>query len=54
VVNEADDGLGRVVVIGADEDDPRRGVPVSEFGGPGIVQPTQGVGPEWLKREFVK
>jgi 2',3'-cyclic-nucleotide 2'-phosphodiesterase (5'-nucleotidase family) len=53
-VNEADDGLGRVEVVGADPNDPRRGVPVSEFGGPGIVQPTQGVGPEWLKREFVK
>ncbi len=45
-VNLTDDGLGRVTAI-----DP---VPVSEFGGPGIVQPTQGAGAEWLKREFVK
>ncbi|TCK19550.1 2',3'-cyclic-nucleotide 2'-phosphodiesterase (5'-nucleotidase family) [Thiogranum longum] len=29
------------------------GVPVSEFGGPGIVQPTQGAGPAWMKRELV-
>jgi len=53
-VTEADHGLGRVQVVGADPDDPRRGVPVSEFGGEGIVQPTQGVGPAWLKREFVE
>ena len=45
-VNLADHGLGRVVAI--------EGVPVSEYGGPGIVQPTQGAGPEWLKREFVE
>ena len=44
-VNLTDDGLGRVNAI-----DP---VPVSEFGGPGIVQPTQGAGAEWLKREFI-
>jgi 2',3'-cyclic-nucleotide 2'-phosphodiesterase (5'-nucleotidase family) len=44
-VNLADDGLGRVTAV-----DP---VPVSEFGGAGIVQPTQGAGAEWLKREFV-
>ncbi|MDH5515994.1 MAG: 5'-nucleotidase C-terminal domain-containing protein, partial [Gammaproteobacteria bacterium] len=49
-VNQTDDGLGRVEVVGADPLDPRRGVPVSEHGGPGIVQPTQGVGPAWLKR----
>lgn len=42
-VNIADDGLGRVTTI-----DP---VPVSEFGGAGIVQPTQGAGATWLKRE---
>ena len=52
-VTEESHGLGRVVVVGADSSDPRRGVPVSEYGGPGIVQPTQGVGPAWLKREFV-
>ena len=45
IVNVADDGLGRVTAV-----DP---VPVSEFGGPGIVQPTQGAGAEWLKREFI-
>jgi len=53
-VTEASHKLGRVEVVGADPDDPRRGVPVSEFGGEGIVQPTQGVGPAWLKREFVE
>jgi len=35
------------------------GVPVSEYGNPlgvtdNIVQPTQGAGPEWMKREFVE
>jgi hypothetical protein len=45
-VNLTDDGLGRVNPI-----DP---VPVSEFGGPGIVQPTQGAGASWLKRLFSK
>ena len=44
-VNVTDDGLGRINAV-----DP---VPVSEFGGAGIVQPTQGAGAEWLKREFV-
>jgi len=44
-VNLTDDGLGRVTAV-----DP---VPVSEFGGPGIVQPTQGAGATWLKREFI-
>ena len=45
-VTVADHGLGRVNAV-----DP---VPVSEFGGAGIVQPTQGAGSEWLKREFVE
>jgi len=45
-VTQASHGLGRVTPI-----DP---VPVSEFGGAGIVQPTQGAGAEWLKREFVE
>jgi sulfur-oxidizing protein SoxB len=45
-VNLTDHGLGRVNAI--------EGVPVSEYGGAGIVQPTQGVGPEWEKREFVQ
>ncbi|KPJ91746.1 MAG: hypothetical protein AMJ53_10880 [Gammaproteobacteria bacterium SG8_11] len=44
-VNLAEDGPTRVNAI-----DP---VPVSEHGGTVIVQPTQGAGPEWMKREFV-
>ncbi len=43
-VTVADHGLGRVNAI-----DP---VPVSEYGGPGIVQPTQGAGAQWLDRDF--
>ena len=43
-------GLGRIEVVGADPTDERRGVPTSEFGGKGIVQPTQGAGARWLKR----
>lgn len=39
-------GLGRVTALTP--------VPESEYGGPGIVQPTQGVGPAWMKREFVQ
>ncbi len=38
-------GRGRVNAV--------TGVPVSEFGGAGIVQPTQGAGPAWMKREIV-
>jgi len=30
------------------------GAPISEYGGEGIVQATQGSGPAWLKREFVQ
>jgi len=45
-VTEDDHGLGRVTAL-----DP---VPVSEFGGAGIVQPTQGAGAEWLKRDLVE
>ncbi len=44
-VTQASHGLGRVTAL-----DP---VPVSEFGGAGIVQPTQCAGATWLKREFV-
>lgn len=44
-VDNSTDGLGRVTAV--------TGVPASEYGGAGIVQPTQGVGPAWLKREFV-
>ncbi len=39
-------GLGRVNAV--------TGVPVSEFGGAGIVQPTQGAGPAWMKRELIQ
>ncbi len=46
VVNVGTDGLGRVTAVTP--------VPVSEFGGPGIVQPTQGAGAQWLAREFVE
>lgn len=49
-VTTTNHGLGRVEVVGADPLDERRGVPESEFGGEGIVQPTQGAGAEWLKR----
>lgn len=45
-VTAASHGLGRVNAVTS--------VPTSEFGGPGIVQPTQGAGPAWMKREFVK
>ena len=45
VVDNSTHGLGRVTAV--------TGVPASEYGGPGIVQPTQGAGPAWLKREFV-
>lgn len=38
-------GLGRATSLD--------GIPVSEYGGSVIVQPTQGAGPEWMKREFV-
>ncbi len=49
-VNLDDHGLGRVNAVD--------GVPASEYGNPpgvpdNIVQPTQGSGPAWLKREFV-
>jgi len=45
VVDVSTHGLGRVTSI--------PGVPTSEYGGPGIVQPTQGAGPAWLSRGFV-
>lgn len=48
-ITTAAHGLGRVEVVGADPLDERRGVPISEFGGEGIVQPTQGAGSAWLK-----
>jgi len=44
-ITTIDHGLGRVEAV--------TGVPVSEHGGAGIVQPSQGAGPAWLKREFV-
>lgn len=49
-VSEQSHGLGRIRVVGADPADPRRGVPESALGGPGIVQPVQGAGAEWLYR----
>ena len=45
VVDAGTHGLGRINAV--------TGIPASEYGGPGIVQPTQGAGPAWLKREFV-
>jgi S-sulfosulfanyl-L-cysteine sulfohydrolase len=45
VIDVLTHGLGRVSAV--------TGVPASEYGGPGIVQPTQGAGPVWLGREFV-
>jgi 2',3'-cyclic-nucleotide 2'-phosphodiesterase (5'-nucleotidase family) len=45
VVDASTHGLGRINAV--------TGIPASEYGGPGIVQPTQGAGPTWLKREFV-
>jgi hypothetical protein len=45
VVDASTHGLGRVNAV--------TGIPASEYGGSGIVQPTQGAGPTWLKREFV-
>ncbi|MCO6412543.1 MAG: 5'-nucleotidase C-terminal domain-containing protein [Thiogranum sp.] len=44
-INLADHGLGRVNAVD--------GVPVSEHGDAGIVQPTQGAGPAWMAREFI-
>jgi 2',3'-cyclic-nucleotide 2'-phosphodiesterase (5'-nucleotidase family) len=45
VVDASTHGLGRINAV--------TGIPASEYGGLGIVQPTQGAGPTWLKREFV-
>jgi len=53
-ITSASHGLGRVEVIDADPLDGRRGVPASEFGGEGIVQPTQGAGSGWLKRGVLR
>jgi hypothetical protein len=50
VISTARHGLGRVEVVDADPQDPRRGVPRSEYGGADIVQPTQGAGPQWQDR----
>ena len=44
VVDSSTHGLGRVTAL--------TGVPVSEYGGEGIVQPTQGAGPAWLQRTY--
>jgi hypothetical protein len=55
VVTTADDGLGRVTSVNCASDSgcDSQGVPISEYGGVGIVQPSQGAGPAWEKREFV-
>ena len=53
-ITTATHGLGRVEVVGADPLDERRGVPESEFGGEGIVQPTQGAGSGWLRRGVLR
>jgi hypothetical protein len=52
-ITTADHGLGRVVGICTPPQNCKNGAPISEFGGDGIVQPSQGAGPTWLKREFV-
>jgi len=54
-ITTADHGLGRVKSehCAGDFGCTPEGVPISEFGGTGIVQPSQGSGPAWLKREFV-
>jgi len=52
-ITTADHGLGRVVGICTPPQNCKNGAPISEFGGDGIVQPSQGAGPAWLKREFV-
>ncbi|MBU1192692.1 MAG: bifunctional metallophosphatase/5'-nucleotidase [Gammaproteobacteria bacterium] len=44
VIDNSTHGLGRVTAV--------TGVPASEYGGPGIVQPTQGAGPVWMERVF--
>ena len=53
-ITKATHGLGRAEVVGADPLDERRGVPKSEFGGKGIVQPTQGAGSGWLRRGVLR
>jgi 2',3'-cyclic-nucleotide 2'-phosphodiesterase (5'-nucleotidase family) len=45
-INTPEHGLGRVNAV--------TGVPASEYGGPGIVQPTQGAGPAWMQRGYVR
>ena len=50
-VDASTDGLGRVHGICKPAENCIGGAPVSEYGGPGIVQATQGAGPAWLKRE---
>jgi len=44
VIDNSTHGLGRVTAV--------TGVPASEYGGPGIVQPTQGAGLVWMERVF--
>ncbi len=54
VIDDSTDGLGRVSSHCESEFGcTPEGAPLSEYGGDGIVQATQGSGPSWLKREFV-
>jgi sulfur-oxidizing protein SoxB len=54
VIDASTDGLGRVNSHCISEFGcTPEGAPLSEYGGDGIVQATQGSGPAWLKREFV-
>ena len=54
-ITTATHGLGRVTSAhcAGDFGCTPEGVPYSEYGGDGIVQPSQGSGPAWLQREFV-
>lgn len=53
-ITTASHGLGRVTGNCTPPQNCRDGAPISEYGGEGIVQATQGAGPAWLKREFVE
>jgi 2',3'-cyclic-nucleotide 2'-phosphodiesterase (5'-nucleotidase family) len=58
-ITTAAHGHGRVIGIcnpgdNCKEVGPGSYAPISEYGGEGIVQPTQGAGPAWMKREFVQ
>lgn len=53
-ITTASHGLGRVTGICTPPQNCKDGAPISEYGGEGIVQATQGAGPAWLKRVFVQ